>query len=122
MRLVHVRGPAPMAATPIGGAALSAWPAGRGLRRVPGERRGLAIHGAAGRFELVFQLLVFAPQPLTLGFRAPQVFTQPLDLPRLIVNDLLRVRWRRVVGAPRHAEFMSDSRHLYKYEISDRPR
>ena len=103
-----------MAPTPIGGAALSAGPPRRGLRRIPGERRGLAIHGATGRFEFVFQFLVFAPQPLALGFRPPQVLTQSLDLPRLIMNDLLRVTRRRIVGAPRHAEFMSDSRPLYR--------
>jgi hypothetical protein len=110
-----------MAPTPIGGAALSAWPPGRTVRRIPGERRGLAIHGAAGRFEFVFQLLVFAPQPLALGFRTPQVLTQSLDLPRLIMNDLLRVTRRGIVGAPRHAQFMSDSGPLYKYEILDLP-
>ena len=44
------------------------------------ERRRLPIDGAPRGLELVFQLLVFAPQPLALGFRSSQVLPQPVDL------------------------------------------
>ena len=82
--------------------------------RVPREN-GAAwrYDGAARRLELVFQFLVFAPQPLALGFRPPQVLSQPLDLAALLVDDLLGIARRRRLVA-RHTVVMPKPRSKYK--------
>jgi len=41
----------------------------------------------------------------------------PLDLPRLVVNDLSRIRRRRIRGMARHAMLMTDSRAQYEREM-----
>jgi hypothetical protein len=56
----------------------------------------------ASVLELVFQFLVFEAQPLPLLLRTPQVLAEPVDFPALVVNDLLRVTWRRGIIALRY--------------------
>ena len=92
----------------------SARPTRVGDARATRERRGLPRDGAARRLEFLFQFLVFATQSLALGFRPAQVLAQPLDLPPLIVNDLLGVARRRAVVALWHAPVMPDLRTEYK--------
>jgi hypothetical protein len=65
-------------------------------RRPAGERRRLAIHGAARRIELLLQAVVFAPQPGAFGLRAAQILAQPFDFARLLIDDLLRIARRRI--------------------------
>jgi len=77
----------------------------------------LAIHGATCSVELLFQFLVFAPQALPLRLRPAQILTEAVELPALLVDDLLRVPRRRVVIALRHASVMPDSRAQYKREL-----
>ena len=89
--------------------------------RAARERRRLAIHRATRRVELVFQFVVFAPQPLPLRFRPAQILAQPLDSRRLLVDDLLRVAGRRR-SSRRHAPVMPDSRAQYKSEMMGQPR
>ena len=78
--LIDVRGAAAVGAHAIGGAGLATRPPRLRDARAAGERRRLAIDGAARRIELLFQFLVFAPQPLALGFRPTQILAQLLDL------------------------------------------
>lgn len=120
--LIDVPGSPPIGAPPIRGP----WFAPRTSRRVRGhaarERCRLAIHRAARRLEVVFQFLVFTPQPLTLGFRPPKIFTEPLDLARLVLDDLLRVTGTISRSAIRHADVMPEPRLKYKYGILDSQR
>ena len=115
--LIDARRPPTIGAPPIRGA----WFAPRASRRVrehaARERSRLAIHRAARRLEVIFQFLVFTPQPLTLGFRSPKIFTEPLDLARLVLDDLLRVTGTIIRSAIRHAEVMPEPRLKYKYGI-----
>jgi hypothetical protein len=106
-----------MPAAAIGRAGPTARPPRAADPRPPRERRRLPIHGTPRRFELVFQLGVFAPEPLPLRFRAAQVLAQPLVVPAQFVNDLLRIPRRRRLLGRRHAEVMPNPRSPYKYEI-----
>lgn len=117
VRLVDVRRRAPMGARTIGGAGLVPRPSRLRDARATRERRRLAIDGAPRRVEFVFQFLVFAPQPLPLRLRPPQVFLQLRDATRVLVDDLLGIaRWCSLV-ALRHAPVMPDSRAPYKREL-----
>ena len=111
--LIHVRRSRRTAVPPIGGAGLAARPARSRHHGVPREGRRLAIPRAPRRLEFAFQSVVFPPQPLSLRFRPPQVLAQPLDLPMLLLDDLLTVT-RRVVRGRRHAIVMPDPRKEYK--------
>jgi hypothetical protein len=73
--------------------------------RPPRERCGLPIDGTARGLEFAFQLLVFAPQSLTLGFGSAQVLTEPLVFAPQFVDDLRIVRGRGLV-ALRHTAVM----------------
>ncbi len=108
--LIDVRGHAPVGAHAIRGAGMPPGASRARHARLAGERRGLARHRSARGLELVLQLLVLAAQPLPLGLRPSQIFAKPLDLARLILDDLLRVARRRIGGAPRHEPVMADSR------------
>jgi len=79
-----------------------------------GEGRGLPIYRASRGVELLFQVFVFPPQALPLGFRPPQIFFELRDPARLIVNDVLWVTRRRRIVALRHAPVMPDSCAQYK--------
>jgi hypothetical protein len=72
------------------------------------------MDSTARRLELLFQFLVFAPQALPLGFGAAQILAQPVDLPLLLGDDLMRVTRRRGIVALRHAAVMPDLRKKYK--------
>ena len=96
-------------APPIRGAGFAPR-ASRRVRYAARERCRLAIHRAARRLEVVFQFLVFTPQPLTLGFRPPKIFTEPRDIARLVLNDLLRVTGTIIRSAIRHADVMPEPR------------
>lgn len=109
----------PMGAATVGTARLAAWPVRIGFRQAPRERRGLSVGAAARGFELFLQPLVLAPQTIAFDFRALQILAEPLDLPRLIVDDLSRIRRGRVL-APKHAQVMPDPRKKYKYGMLDR--
>ena len=85
--------------------------------RAARKGRGLAIHRSPSGIELVFQLLVFAPQPLALRFRSPKIFTEPFDFACLIFDDLLRVTGTIIRSAIRHADVMPEPRLKYKYGI-----
>jgi hypothetical protein len=111
--LVNVRRPRPMRAASIRGSRLAAGTAGHGDSRAARERRGLAVDGPARRIELVSQLVVFAPQPLSLGFRPSQILFELLNAPRLVVNNLLRIT-RRGIIALRHAPVMPNYCAPYK--------
>ena len=80
------------------------------------KRRGLARGAAARHFELLFQALVLAAQPIAFDLRAPHVLAEPLILLLQLVDDLLRVTRRRILRAPRHATVMPDSRAEYKWK------
>ena len=116
---IDARGPAAIGARAIRRTRFATWSARR-LRRDPTrERRGLTVHCPPRGLEFVFQFFVFATQPLSLGFRAPQILAQPVDLPRLIVDDLLRVPGAWIVRTPLHAPVMPEPRSKYKYGILD---
>jgi hypothetical protein len=66
--------------------------------------------------ELVFQLLVFTAQPLALGLRSAQILAQSINLPALLVDDLLRITRDRSIVALRHATLMPDSLAGYKWK------
>jgi type II secretory pathway component PulM len=85
--------------------------------RAARERRGLAGRGASCGLEVLFQLLVLAPQPLSLRFRSSEILVQPLVLTTQFLDDLLRCPIRRL--AIRHAGVMPESRSKYKYGILD---
>ena len=99
-----------MRAAPIGGPGLAAGRDGAAPTRVPREN-GAAWRdaGAARRLELLFQFLVFAPQPLALRFRPAQILAQPLILARCSLDDLLRVGGGGSARRARHAPVMPDS-------------
>jgi hypothetical protein len=103
-----------MGARAVPGPRFAPWHTGRGDGGAARKRRGLAIHGAARGVEFVFQLLVFTAQPLPLGFRAPEILTQPIDLARLLVDDSLRVRRRWFRGTVRDAGVMPDRASIDK--------
>jgi hypothetical protein len=100
----------------------------RGARFAPGtagdrhagaarEGRRLPVDRAARGLELLFQLLVFAAQPLAFRFRPTQVLAQPLDLPALHLDDLLRLVSGPTPVVLRHAPVMPDSRTQYKRKL-----
>jgi hypothetical protein len=113
VRLVDVRRRSPRGAHAIRGSRLAAWAPRRRDDLPAREGRSLAIHRAPRRVELVSQLIVFAPQPLPLGFRPSQILFELLDAARLVVNDLLRITWRDLI-ALWHAPVMPDLRAQYK--------
>ena len=80
-----------------------------------GNRRGLPRDRAPRGLELLFQLLVFAAQPLALRFRTTQILAQAFDFPCLVFDDLLRIT-RRIGRAARHAVVMPETRSKYKRE------
>jgi hypothetical protein len=80
----------------------------------------LPVHRAARRLELVLQFLVFAPQPLPLGLRSPEVLFELRDPARLVLNDLLRVSRRRGLFALRHAAVMPNPDSKYKQKMPGR--
>jgi len=114
--LVKTRWRRSMGVTPVGGPRPAAGPPRLGYARPARERRRLTGAGTPGRLELLFQFLVFAPQPLPLGFRSAQIIFESLDASRLVVNDLLRIT-RRGLIALWHAPVMPDSRAQYKREM-----
>lgn len=87
------------------------------LRQTTRKRGGLPSGMAARSLELFFQAFILAPQAVPLDLRAPQVFLEPFNPARLIVDDLARVVGRRILRAPRHAMLMPDSRVEYKREM-----
>ena len=110
-----------MGAPAIRDAGFSPWPPRLGDARATREGCGLPIDGAPRRVELLVQFLDLAAEPLPLRLRAPQilyrvpqVLPQPLDLPTLLVDDLLRVTRRRRIVALRHPPVMPDSCAQYK--------
>lgn len=48
------------------------------------------------RFELLFQPFVLAPQTIAFDLRAPQIFAEPFNFSRLILDDPLQVARRRI--------------------------
>ena len=114
---VDVRRRAPMAASAVRRAGLSARSPRVRDARATRERRRLPIDGAARRFQLVFQFLVLAAQPLAFRLRPTQVLAQPLDLAALFVDDLLRVGRRRRLVSVRHTVVMPNPRSKYKQEM-----
>jgi len=100
----------------IRGARLASRPLRILLRQAARKRGRLPIRPAARHVEFFFQPLVLAPQPVALDLRTQEVLTELFDLPRLIIDDLPRVRRRRVFRAPRHGTLMPDSRIQYKRE------
>ena len=115
--LVDVRGPRATGAAAIGRTRFAT----RTLRVRPAsatrERSGLAVYRAPRRLEVVLQLLILAPQPLALGFRAAQVLAQPRVVSSELFDDLLRVSRRRRLVALRHAAVMPNPRSKYKREM-----
>jgi hypothetical protein len=87
---------------------------------VPREKEA-ACRATARRaaIELFFQPVIFATQPLPLRLRPAQIFAQPFDLTRLVVDDLLRIAGRRLSSARRHATVIANPRSKYKYGILD---
>jgi hypothetical protein len=84
----------------------------------PSPIRGTGLpSGAPRRLELVFQLLVLAPQALTLRFGATEIRFELRDPTRLRVDDQLGISRRSRLVALRHASLMPDSRAAYKREM-----
>jgi len=79
---------------------------------LPRERGRLTRTLTPRRLEVLFQLLVFAPQPLPLGLRPAEVLAQLLVVSTESL-DLARVR-RRLGLAERHAPVMPNSCTPYK--------
>jgi len=117
VRLIDVARYTPVAVPPVRRTRPATGDPGLGDSGPPRERRGLPIHRASRRLEILFQFLVFTPQPLPLGLRPPQILAQALDLPTLLVDDYLRVRRRGAGVALRHAPVMPDSRAPYKRKM-----
>lgn len=114
---IDARGRSAVGFAAVGDAGLAPRSLGMFFRQASGKRRRLPIRTAARHVEFVFQPLVFAPQAIALDLRPQQVFLQSVDLTRLIVDDLLRVGWRRILRAPRHDTVMPDSRRQYKRQM-----
>lgn len=114
VRDIDARGRRTMRVPPIRETRFAAGPLGLLLRQPARKRRGLTSGSAARHLELFFQPLVLAPQPVTLDLRALQILAQPIDLPRLIVDDLVRLSGRRILRASRHAPLMPKPREKYK--------
>ncbi len=109
------RGPMPAAA--IRGPRFATRPLGMRLRQTARKRGRLAGGAAARHLQFLFQPVVLAAQPVALDLRALQILAEPLDLPHLVVNDLSRIRRRRIRGTARHAMLMTDSRAQYKRKM-----
>jgi hypothetical protein len=62
-----------------------------GLGQTARERGRLPGRAPPRHLELLLQPLVLAPQAISLNLRAPEVLAEAIDLPRLIVDDLLRL-------------------------------
>lgn len=113
---VHARRRTSMALSAIGTAGLSSRLLGVLFRQAPRKRRRLASRSTPRHLELFLQSLILAAQPIALDLRALQILAESFDFPRLIINDLSRVR-RRVRRAPRHDMLMPDSGAQYKREM-----
>ena len=111
---VDARRPPPMRLRAVRRPRLATRPLGMLLRQAARKRRRLAARLPPCRVELVFQPLVLATQPVPFDLRPPHLVAQPLIVALQFVDDLLRVRRRRVLGAPRHVSVMPDSRAQYK--------
>ena len=96
---------------------LAAGPPRMCLTRAPREGRRLARDRATRRLELVFQLVILTTQPLPFRLRPAEIIPQPLNLPRLVIDDLLRIAGGRLSTARRHATVIANSRSKYKYGI-----
>ena len=91
------------------------------LRQAARKRRRLPVRAAPRHLEFFFQPFVFAAQPIAFDLRAHQIFAQPFDLSRLIVDDLLRVTRRRdPSGAEARARLCQIPRKKYKQIMSGR--
>ena len=113
---VDARRRAPMGRAAVHGARLAPRALGMLLRQAAGKRRRLAVGTAACHLEFLFQPFVLTAQPVAFDLRAFQIFTEPLDLSRLVINDLVLIFGRRIRRASRHATVMPDSRAQYKRE------
>jgi len=89
------------------------------LRQTARKRRRLPIGATARHLELLFQSLVFAPQPIALDLRAQQIFAEAFILASQVVDGLraTRRRIRRIGCAPRHERVMPERRTKYKQEL-----
>ena len=114
VRDIDARRPTPMRLTAIGAARLAPRSRRVLLGQASRERRRLARGAPARHFELFFQPLIFAPQPIALDLRAPHVLPEPLVFTPQFLNDLLRLTRRRIRRAPRHDMVMPDSHGQYK--------
>jgi hypothetical protein len=117
MRYVNAGRRSSMRAAAIREPRFAARPLGLLLGESARKRCRLTIRTAPRHLECVFQPLVLATQPIAFDLGPQQILAQPFDLPRLIVDDLLRVMWRRVGRAPRHAAVMPDLPVEYKKEM-----
>jgi hypothetical protein len=106
-----------MRVRPMRAPGLPAGPTRIGDTRASREGCRLPVDRPARGVELLFQLLVFAPQTLALRFRATQVLAQAIDFPALVINDLLRLIRRGRLGL-RHAPVIADSGAQYKRKVS----
>src|SRR5262249_12377912 len=116
---VNVRGKRSMCAPSIGRAALAAGSLRVGFRKATRKWSGQSMGFAACGLELLSQPFVFTAETIAFDLRPSQVFAQAFDLARLIVDDPLRVRRRRIRRTPRHAAVMPERRSKYKPEIRD---
>jgi hypothetical protein len=113
VRLIDMRRRLPVRPRPIRGARFPSRPSRIADPGATRKRRSLTIDRAARGLEFLFQLVVFAPQPLPFGLRPPEIVaqlfilaTQPLDLGGLCRGPIRFAVW--------HAPVMPDSRGKYK--------
>ena len=120
VRLVDVRGRAPLPMTAVGRTGLAPRPARGSRRGALRERRGLPRTRAPRGVEFVLQPFVLSPQPITLTLCSFQLAAQADNLAIPVLDHLLRiVAARRPVGTCAHAPVMADIRNLYKYKLLD---
>jgi hypothetical protein len=100
----------------VGGTGLQAGASGCFLRR-PRQTASHAAWSEGERPQVPLQSLVVATHPIAFDLRAPQVFFEPLNATRLVVDDLLSVTRRRILRAAKFAPVMPDSRPQYKREM-----
>ena len=84
--------------------------------RAARKRGRLPIDRATRRLQVLFQLLVFTPQALALGFRPPQVLAQALDFSCLLVDDVLRIARRSVGRLLSDADVIAHRSATYQYK------
>jgi len=111
---IDARRAKPMGVAPVRGAGFPARALRMRLRQAARKRRRLPARTAARHLELFFQSLVFASQPVAFDLGPFQIVLEPFDPLRLVFDDLLRVTRRRILGRPRHAIVMPESRAQYK--------